>query len=240
MKSLMTGLLKGGFLRFTHKFALLACAARSFVAFGASLVFLTGCGTTARITPVAVSHSAIGSVENRKSGTILVKTFALARKQDPKFGRAIGSVPSAAGPGLNWVFVSSDPLGVGVQTTEFFSEALNAAGYKTIIETPETAADAKTASAILQGQIREFWLYGGLGGVDGKISVALKLFSPDGNNVLWEKEFATVRQKGMAFASYQTFANESVKVLSAALDDLLNQAAKEFASEQFYENRKKP
>jgi len=91
----------------------------------------------------------------------------------------------------------------------------------------------------LQGEIREFWLYGGMSGVEGRITIALTLCSTDGKNVLWRKEIETVRNKAMAFASYQTFGNESAKVISGALEDVLNQAAKEFASEAFYENVKK-
>src|SRR5437879_6097809 len=95
----------------------------------AVVALLTGCSTAAKISPVSVGHSPIGAVGNKKTGTVFLKTFVLTRKQDPKFSKMVGSVPWAGGPGLNWYFVSSDPLGIAIQTTEFFSEALNAAGY---------------------------------------------------------------------------------------------------------------
>jgi hypothetical protein len=205
--------------------------------FSAVVALLTGC-STAKVSPVSVGHSPIGAVENKKKRNGFSKTFVLARKQDPKFSKMVGSVPWAGGPGLNWYFVSSDPLGIAIQTTEFFSEALNTAGYKTILEAPGSSSGEKSAMATLQGEIREFWLYGGAGGVDGKITIALTLRSPDGKNVLWQKEFSSVRKKGMAFANYQTWGNESAKVVREALDDVLSQAVKEFASDDFYGNVK--
>jgi len=68
----------------------------------AAVAFLTGCGTTGKMSPLSVSHPPIVTVANKKTGAIFVKTFTLARKQDPKLGKAIGSVPWAGGPGLNW------------------------------------------------------------------------------------------------------------------------------------------
>jgi hypothetical protein len=89
--------------------------------------------------------------------------------------------------------------------------------------------------AIIYGEIEEFWL--DISPVNGsfvqhmKIRIKIKALDPTRQNVLWEKDFI----KYMTEISRE----KPEKVIRIALTEILNQALKDFASEEFYKAIKK-
>src|SRR5258706_15909542 len=107
------------------------------------LILLIGCAHQRRennSAPLAIVHSAIAKSPNPKSGFILVKTLTDARSHTDK--RAVGRLPWFFAPGADLYYVPADPLNANIILTEYFAEALDAAGYRFAIESPGAPASS--------------------------------------------------------------------------------------------------
>jgi len=189
--------------------------------------FATGCAVG--VTRVNVTHDSLATIENKREGDILVKQFVDKRKDTQyignkrnMFGMVLGHVGTQEG------------LKIHDLLTKYFAEALREAGYNAIIQESESAGIAKgirfdAIDAIVEGEIREFWLDLYMA-TWHKVAVLVKALDKDTQQVLWEKEVRG-EEKNVLWVGV---AAEYEKVIREALTKALNQAAKEFASEQFY------
>ena len=88
--------------------------------------------------------------------------------------------------------------------------------------------------AIVDGEIVEFWLDLYMA-VWHKVGVKVKALDPVNQNVLWEKDIRGEEKNVLWIGA----TSEYEKVIRQALNKALNQAAKEFASDEFYKVIKK-
>ena len=111
------------------------------------------------------------------------------------------------------------------------SEALKKAGYTPIFSDPSSAPSDNTTigAAVLEGAIREFWLRPWWTTTQ-VVRINLRLKDAFGERLLWEKELQGEHSKFIGVWNVGEFE----EVIQKALDKVLRQAGKEFASELFY------
>jgi len=157
----------------------------------------------------------------------LVQQFVDDRKEDHQY---IGTKRNGFGMPLGNIGVR-DGKRVDAMVTEFFVDALRHAGYDAVIQTQAATQQpgGVKADAVMQGDIKEFWLDLYMA-TWHHVNVDLKLLDKDGKQVLWEKNI----QGGKANVLWLGINSEFERVIREALDEALNRAAKEFATEEFY------
>jgi hypothetical protein len=202
----------------------------------AAVAVLAGCASPrgeGNSQCMAVTHAPLERIEMKRSGTILVKAFADLRPQKDK--RAIGRIPWAFAPGVDLYFLPADPLNIDILMTEFVAEALREAGYDAVIECHAGTGEPISSGAVLQGEIRDFWLYGGPLRSQQKISVVLTLQEGNGKKILWKNKIAAVQEGAIVFTAVMgEWGFKGATIVRPALSDALNQAARAFASAEFY------
>ena len=218
-----------------------------FYRFGApiliGLCLQTGCVSLPlpnQVQTVRVLYSAQEPIQSKRGGTILMKSLVDARESE---GRSyIGEIhPPPSFVPLVPIFLA--PLvsgriivvenGTSITTTMIrgLSEALKEAGYTPISPDPSSApSDTTTIGvAILEGEIREFRLRPAWT-TKHVVRINLRLMDAFGERLLWEKELQGEHSKFIGLWNVGEFE----EVIQKALDKVLRQAGKEFASEQFY------
>lgn len=192
-------------------------------------LFASGCALG--VTRVNVNHDPLNRVENRKDGNILVKQFVDKRK-DPQY---IGNKRNMFGMVLGHIG-TEEGIKLEVLLTNFFAEALKEAGYNAVIqETQATGIPSQVKfDATVDGEIVEFWLDLYMA-VWHKVGVKVKAIDPTNQNVLWEKDISGEETNVLWIGA----TSEYEKVIRQALTKALNQAAKEFSSDEFYKVIKK-
>jgi len=192
-------------------------------------LFAGGCalGTT----KVNIAHDSLDRIENKKTGNILVNQFVDKRKDTQYIGNKrnmLGVVMGHIG--------TKEGVKLEVLLTNYFAEALKEAGYNTVIQEAQTASTPSQVKfdAIIEGEIAEFWLDLYVA-VWHKVGVKVKAIAPTSQNVLWEKDISGEETNVLLIGA----TSEYEKVIRQALTKALNQAAKEFASDEFYKSIKK-
>ncbi len=191
--------------------------------------FIGGCaiGTTR----VAVSHEPLDRIENKKEGNILVKQFVDKRNDTMYignkrngFGMVLGHIGTEQGVKLE------------VLLTNYFAEALKEAGYNIVIqEAPSDITPNQVKfDAIVNADIIDFWLDLYMA-VWHYVKVKVKALDPVNQNVIWEKDIKGDEKNAL----WLGISSEYEKVISQSLTKALNQAGKEFASDEFYKSLKK-
>jgi hypothetical protein len=186
-------------------------------------LFAGGCalGTTR----VKVTHEPLDRIENKKKGNILVKQFTDKREDT----QHIGNKRNAFGMVLGHIG-TEEGVKLEALLTSYFAEALKEAGYNAVIqETQSTGVPSQVKfDVIVDGEIVEFWLDLYMA-VWHKVGVKVKAIDPTDQKVLWEKDIRGEEKNVLWFG----LASEYEKVIRQALTKALNQAAKEFASDEF-------
>lgn len=192
-------------------------------------VFAGGCAVGT--TRVPISHEPLTKIENKKTGNIMVKQFVDKRKDKEHignkrnmFGMVLGNIGTEEGVKLE------------VLLTKYFAEALKEAGYNIALQgTQQTETPGQVKfDAIVDGEIIEFWLDLYMK-VWHNTEVKLRVLDPSNQEVLWEKNI----QSDQSNVLWVGASGEYEKVISESLTKALNQAAKEFASDAFYQTLKK-
>lgn len=206
---------------------------RKSINLGIALVFLaifTGCCALG-VTRVSVTHEPLDHIENKKEGNILVKQFVDKRKDTQyignkrnMFGMVMGHIGTEEG------------VKIEVLLTKYFAEALKEAGYNAVIQEAQSAGIPSQVrfDATVDGEIVEFWLDLYMA-VWHKIGVKVKALDPVNQNVLWEKDIRGEEKNVLWIGA----TSEYEEVIRQALTKTLNQAAKEFTSDEFYKTIKK-
>jgi hypothetical protein len=190
-----------------------------------AIVSLSGCAFG--VTNVRVTHSALTPVDAKREGVVMVRQFTDSRKEDKQY---IGTKRNGFGMPLGKLGVR-DGKRVDLMVTEFFVDALKHAGYNAMIQIPQSpTSDISKVDAVMEGDIREFWtdLYMATW---HKVNVHMKLLDKTGAKVMWERDI----EGGQANVLWLGLSSEFEKVVRQALDQALNRAAKEFASDEFYQ-----
>jgi hypothetical protein len=201
----------------------------AFVPLFALAVLISGCALG--VTRVNVTHNPIAPVANKRQGTILVKTFQ-DKRPDTQY---IGHKRNGYGMALGHIG-TQEGVKLDVLLTQYFADALKEAGYDVIIEQPGAAAapEGRRIDAIVQGDILTFWLDLYLM-TWHKVNVLVKALDRTGQTVVWQKEISAKETNPL----WVGIVPEFEKVIRDALTKALNQAAQEFASEEFYSSVKK-
>lgn len=182
-------------------------------------LMMSGCaiGTTR----LDVAHDPLDPVVNKRQGNILVERFVDVRENKEfignkrnGFGMVLGHVATLEG-------VSLEDL-----LTKYFADALTESGYKVQIAGLKPS-DMK-ADAIVGGNIREFWLdlymktwhY---------MTVDLKAIDPSSRKVMWQKEIKGEESNMLWIGATSEFE----RVIRMSLTKALNEAAKQFSTDEF-------
>jgi hypothetical protein len=208
------------------------------------LCLQTGCVSLPlpdQVQSVRVLYSGPEPIQSKRGGTILMRSLVDAR--EPMLRPYIGEIPPP--PQLvPWVPIFFVPLmrgriiivvdeGTSITTTmtRGLSEALKEAGYTSILPDPSSAPSDSTTMgvAVLEGEIREFWLKPSFT-TQHVVHINLRLKDFRSGRLLWEKELQGEHSKFIGWWNVGEFE----EVIQKALDIVLSQAGKEFASEQFY------
>jgi hypothetical protein len=184
-------------------------------------------GCALGVTRVKLSHDPLNRIENKKDGNILVTQFKDVRPQTKEY---IGNKRNMYGMVLGHIGTEQ-----GVSLTEtltnYFAEALREAGYSVVIakaSKPVEESGKTKFDAMLDGEISEFWMDLYMA-VWHKVSVKLTVKNPDSNQTLWEKAIQGDQKNVLKWGT----TSEYQQVIQLALTKALNNAASEFASEEF-------
>ena len=196
------------------------------------LCLQTGCAASSRqVQAVQVLYSAPEPIQSKRGGTILMKPLLDARelKERPFIGEFFELMFYGGGNGR--VIVVKDGTSITTTMTRGLSEALKEAGYTPVFPNPSSAPSDNTTigAAVLEGEIREFWLRPWWTTTQ-VVRINLRLKDTFGERLLWEKELQGEHSKFIGVWNVGEFE----EVIQKALDKVLRQAGKEFASEQFY------
>jgi hypothetical protein len=190
---------------------------------GYFLIHFTGCAIG--VTKVAVDHDKLAVIDDKNDGKILVKTFT----DDRKDTQYIGNKRNVFGKVLGHI-ATIDAVKLETTLTKYFAEALEEAGYDTVIENPDAEVDMQKIhfDAVVEGKILEFWmdLYGACWHY---MKVNVKALDKDARTVLWEKEIASEEKNVLWIGT----TAEYERVIRESLTKSLNQAAAEFAADDF-------
>jgi len=196
------------------------------------LCLQTGCAASSKqVQAVQVLYSAPEPIQSKRGGTILIKSLIDARelKERPFIGEFFQLMFHGGGNGR--VIVVKDGTSITTTMTRGLSEALKEAGYTPVFPDPSSAPSDNTTigSAVLEGEIREFWLRPWWT-TQHVVRIDLRLMDSRSGHLLWEKELQGEHSKFIGVWNVREFE----EVIQKALDKVLRQAGKEFASEQFY------
>ena len=191
-------------------------------------LFTTGC--VLGVTKAKVNHNQLDHVENKKEGNILVKQFTDGRKDTQYIGNKRNAFNAVMGH-----IGTEEGVKLEVLLTKYFAEALKEAGYNAVVQEPGSADKTSQVKfdALLDGEILEFWMdmYWSAWHV---VTVKVKAVNLATKNILWEKE---IRGEGKIDTCFGT-KSEYENVINLALTKALNQAVKEFSSEEFHKTIK--
>jgi len=171
-------------------------------------------------TKIGVSHSPLQPVVSKHSGTIVVKQFTDSRKLEDK--ASIGNKRNGFGMVLGGFAIKGGKT-VAQTMTEYVADALKEAGYNAVVE----GSGSSSGAAVLEGDVYEFWLDLFVA-TWNNVGVDLKLRNRSGA-VAWQKKINSSETNVLWIG----LNAEIEKVIRQAVDKALNEAVKEFASEDF-------
>lgn len=199
----------------------------------------TGCASPKQVQAVRVLHGTLQPIGPKRQGTILVKPLADARKEADR--PYVGEIHQPVYPGVLYpapsgrFIVVKDTVSISTTLTQYLSDALKEAGYIPVVFEPRFIRSETTAKAnvLLEGEIKEFWLRPSWT-TRHVVQIHLRLLDANGSRLLWEREMRGEHSKFIGAWNVPEFE----EVIQNALDKVLNEVRKEFASEQFYLNVK--
>jgi hypothetical protein len=171
-------------------------------------------------TKIKVTHSPLAAPASLRSGTIVVKQFTDSRKVEDK--TSVGNKRNGFGMVLGGFAVKGGKT-VAQTMTDHVADALRAAGYNAVVEGSGTAAGAP----VLEGDVYEFWL-DLFTATWHNVGLDLKLRNRSGS-VAWQKRINGSETNVL----WLGINSEIEKVIRQAVDKALNEAVKEFASDDF-------
>jgi hypothetical protein len=191
------------------------------------LCLLTG-GCAIGTTQIEVGHDPLEQIVQKRQGNIMVEPFVDGRK-DKEF---IGNKRNGFGMVLGHIGMQEN-VKLEDLLTKFFSEALVEAGYN-IQNVNVSPSNSAKIDLIVGGEITEFQLDLYMA-VWHDVTVKLKSFDPDTRKITWEKEVKGHEANTLWIGA----TGEYERVIRSSLTKALNEAAKEFAGDEFNKLLKK-
>jgi hypothetical protein len=196
-----------------------------------ALLAFCSVGCAAGVTKVKINMEPLEQIENKKEGNIFVKQFVDKRNET----HYIGNKRNGFGMVLGHIG-AADGINLEVLLTKYFAEALIEAGYNAVVQEPLSSGIPGNVrfDAIVEGEIVTFWMDLYMH-VWHQVEVKVKALAPSTQDILWEKNVKGGESRVLwigATAEYE-------RIIREALTKALNQAAEEFASEEFYKAVKK-
>lgn len=189
-----------------------------------SVFLLSGCaiGTTT----LQITHEPLERIESKKSGNILVRPFVDKRKENHEH---IGNKRNGFGMVLGHV-APQDGMKLDKIITGYVTDALKEAGYTTYVQGTDSSdkQDNFRYDAIVEGEIIEFWLDLYMK-VWHNVEIKTRVLSPETQKVLWENSVKADQSNVL----WLGISSEFEKVISESMTKALNQAAKDYSSDQF-------
>ncbi len=180
---------------------------------------------------VNITHAPLDRIENKKEGNILVKPFVDKRKDT----QHIGNIRNNFGMDVGHI-ETEEGVKLDVLLTTYFTEALKEAGYNAVIQEAQSAIPQSQVKfdAIIDGEITDFWLDTYMA-VWHYVGVKVKAIDSVNQSVIWTKDIKGDERNLLWYGA----TSEYEKVINQAVTIALNQATKEFASDEFYKSFKK-
>lgn len=193
------------------------------------LAFFSGCCALG-VTRVHIAHDPLDPVENKREGNIFVKQF-VDKREDIQY---IGNKRNCLGIVMG--HIGTKEVELEALLTNFIAEALKEAGYNAVVQETSVAGIPGQVKfdGIVDGEIVEFWLDLYMM-VWHNVGVIVRARDPIDQHVLWEKDIRGGRRNILWFGATSEYEN----IIRQALTEALNQAAKEFSSDEFYNAVKK-
>jgi len=174
-------------------------------------------------TRVVIDHDPLVPIVQKKKGNIAVEPFKDVREQK----EYIGNKRNGFGMVLGHIGTMENETLEGL-LTKYFAEALTEAGYNVYITGGSPIDAGAKIDLTVSGEIKEFfldlymmtWHY---------MTVDLKAFDPETRQVAWEKEVKSEEKVILWIGATAEFE----RVIRLSLTKALDQAAKEFASDDF-------
>lgn len=195
-----------------------------------TVFMVSGCaiGTT----QLAIAHYPLDNIENKKQGNILVKQFVDKRKGDNL--DLIGNKRNGFGMVLGHVGMQ-EGVKLDVLMTKSFADALNAAGYNTVVQdASQVTLPPGRFDAIVTGEIIDFWMDCYMA-IWHRMDVTTQALHPENQVVVWEKRI----EASQANVLWVGATAEFERIINTVLTKGLNDAAQAYASDQFYQAIKK-
>lgn len=190
---------------------------------------LGGCAT--RDERAAIELGWLRPVGARREGRILVRTLEDRRPANHSHG--IGEKRHFVGVSGGLVYHRSD-ASLEEVLTEHVVTTLKHVGYEVELEKAPSSVDESRFDGILEGDIEEFWMnmY-----IRGWVFAhfRLRLIDPKYKTVVWERRVTGRESIHVGMGSAEGFE----EVISLALTEALNEAARDFSSSGFYRRLKK-
>ena len=204
---------------------------------------LAGCALPKEVIyHVSLLHKRIEASPGWRGETIVVKPFIDSRKesQRPYIGeihQPIYTYPFcpifilAPAPSGRFIFAKNG-ANIAEILSGYFCDALKGTGYNVLCVTPSSLKQLDIASispnAVLEGEVNEFWLTPSWT-TKHVIRLQLKLYNKEENHLFWEKEILSEHSEFVGLWSSAAFE----EIIKKALDKALDQAIKEFDSDEF-------
>jgi hypothetical protein len=183
------------------------------------MLLTAGCG----ITRLDVQHDPLAQITAKKSGSIMVEPFKDVRAEKEYIGVKRGGFGNVVNH-----FGTLENVKLEDLLTKYFAEALTEAGYNVQVAGSQPTANGAKVDLIVGGEIKEFqldmymaaWSY---------MTIDLKAKNPATGKVTWQKE---VKGEDKVIL-WMGLTPEFERVVRGALTKALDEAAKDFASEEF-------
>jgi len=190
------------------------------------LLALASGGCAIGTTRLEISHEPLEPIVQKRAGDVLVRPFVDKREniqyignKRNGFGMVLGHVATREGVKLDEVM------------TQYFIEALQNAGYNTVLDKSSSGAQAPQlkCDAIIDGEIIEFWMDLYMM-VWHKVGVKVKAINPSDQKVVWERLIQGDEKRVLWVGA----TGEFERIVKEAITIALNRAAKEFSSDDYY------
>ncbi len=187
-------------------------------------IISSGCATGT--TLLAVSHSPLETIEQKRQGDVLVKPFVDKRENK----QYIGNKRNGFGMVLGHVATRKD-VKLDELLTKYFVEALRDAGYNAVLDESAASGTAPKGKfdTIIEGEVVTFWMDLYMA-VWHRVVVNVKATNPVDKKVLWEKTIEGSEKRVLWVGA----TGEYERIVREALTKALNQATQEFVSDDFY------
>ncbi len=195
--------------------------------------FLSSGGCASDAIRLSAVHSPLLRSRPQRDGVLFVRQLEDARLQQMRrFVGSSGGERAGSPPIWNSALILEGDQKLGPLLTGYVADALQHAGYETVIQSATSSAPDRIDSVdgIIEGQIEVFWLNQSLPAVWHSVRLSLSLVEEPTGRTRWHRSFESRKTRTAFFpdrADYEL-------VIREALDQALSDMVDAFASNEFY------